>query len=234
MVSLFNWITKDDKKIKISATGQPISSTDVLPKGESEESIKMQSERVARFAKQRAKEAGELTRAGIEAVRQKRIEKSIQQGEREAELNDMIDKILENPNTTPSQKFRGVQRFGQKYFRELTSDQNKMLAGELKDLAKQIRQAETKTGQQTARVQASTPVQVAPSVPSSAPSPAPSTTPTPVGGRSPLAFLQPVSTPTPTQPERVVERTERLSEAELAKLPATVREEILASRLIRK
>jgi len=152
---VLGFFKKDGKTRPINAKkNKPVTFADAPEAKETKADIaKMQSARLGKFALARVKEAGGLSRAGFETVKQKKIEKDIKSAEKEEEFDAKIDAVL-NKEESPQQKFRSIQRFGRRNSRNLSKDQNDLLK---KELARQAKQFVRPTAQVTKQEPAPTP-----------------------------------------------------------------------------
>lgn len=205
----------------ISITGQP--SRDVvgaLPKKPEE----IQSARLGRFAKERAKQFAKLGAkvtaegivkggkglvAGIRTRQQKGIEKSIEKQESIMSLDKQIDEIIDS-DRSDSSKFRLLQRFGILQGENLSKHQLKIVNDALKEL--DIRVMKSGMTERTVPLDKPTPTLAPQTVTIKIPQPTPPTMPT---GQD---FKK--------QGEKV--KTEGLSAEEFQKLPSMIKEQIIA------
>lgn len=158
--------TKDGTFRPIRSPVAPPSLTvrELLPKEQTKQEEERQSKRLGKFAKDRkekeeekeiskkkklltggvkgAKALGRFTRFGAESIKQRRIEKSIEQGENIDRLDREIDDIIDDPNSSDARKFRLLVRLAsnRQNKRFLTNDQRRFLDRTNRELAQRVRE----------------------------------------------------------------------------------------------
>jgi len=133
---------KKDGKFIPTGDRSALGSTTVrelLPKQETEEDEERKSKRLGKFALEKAKQfgkiskkAGSIAKAGAEKAKQKQIEKSAEKQERLETLDREIDDIIEDKSSSNARKFRVLQRFGLLHRKELSKSQLKVVNNNLK------------------------------------------------------------------------------------------------------
>lgn len=137
---MVNFFTKDGKKVPItnsSAIGNTLASGDVTPK-ESSDDKQRRSKRALKFAGRKAKQFAGRTRQGAEIIRREGIKRSISKKEEVDRLDNDVDNILDDPNSSDSKKFRLLQRFGLLNRRRLSKQQLKVVNTSLQELDTRI------------------------------------------------------------------------------------------------
>jgi len=208
----------------ISSTGQPtrITVREALPKKPQE----MQSARLGKFAKERAKQFAKLGAkatgkgivkggkgivAGIKSRKQKQIEKSVEKQESIDVLDRQIDEIVDS-DRSDSSKFRLLQRFGILQRKNLSKHQLKIVNEALMELDIKV-----KASGMTERT---IPVETRPTIPNPISFKLTQTTPK----TSPT--MPPTSEDFKKQSQKV--QTSGLSAEEFEKLPSMLKEQIVA------
>ncbi len=165
--------TKDGtfRPINRSPVSPPQSLTvrELLPKGQTQELKQKQIDRNQKFANDRkekkekeveesrkkrafrggvsgARKVGRGLRFGKEKIQQSRIEKSIREREFSERIDADIDRILDDPNSSDSRKFRLLVRFATLNRKNLTKEQAKFINRTNIELATRIKEDRKSSG----------------------------------------------------------------------------------------